>query len=143
MKRLIIALLIPLTALSQQPANGDNVIAVKDITFSKAAAILLDAGYSFKSKDSADCIVLTEFRPYSSGGGLNYDVRLRVKDSVAYISGHWKMNVQIRSGMFASDPNELREACWKGWRTGGYRMVFSKLQEIAAKLGGSISYAKQ
>lgn len=142
MKRLLLILLLPVAAFSQDPAKGDNIILVKNVNFSKASSVLLDAGYTFKTKDTADQILLTELMPYP-GGGLNYCIRLRVKDSTAYLSGQWKMNFQVRAGMFASDPNELMESCYRGWRTGGYRMAFSKLQEVALKLGGTVSYAKQ
>lgn len=141
MKLILFFLLIPLSSICQEPPKGSNTIVVKGITFAQVISSLLDSGYSIQAKDTLDKTVITEFKGERKTG-MNYRIRIRVKDSVAYITGQYKLGLSIRAGLIATDPNELTECEYRGWRTGAYRIIFAKLDQFARSLTGSITYAK-
>lgn len=141
MKAMFVFLLLPFLTQAQEPARGDNLILVKSVSFPAASSAFLDAGFTFKSKDTVDQIFLTEFRPISPS--VSYNIRARVKDSILYLSAHFKEAITLRFGNTSTDPNQEYEASWRGMKGGDFKRVFIRMQEIASKFGGEVSYAKQ
>lgn len=141
MKRLILIVLMPCFCTAQEPDKGSNTIVVKPVAFQQVISVLLDAGYTFASKDTVDKVALTEFKSEQKTK-MNYRIRARVKDSCLYLSGQFKLGLEIHSGLLSSDPNELSEIQYSGWRTGAYRIMFAKIKQVADSLHSPVTYVK-
>lgn len=71
-------LLINLWCFSQ--TNGDNVILVKNVSFTQLCNSLLDSGYVISKKDVDLQTLSTEMRKYKKSFNAGYVVHARVKD---------------------------------------------------------------
>ncbi len=78
-------LFVYLPVFSQQ--KGDKTIIVKGVSFMEVCTNLLDKGYSIDKKDTELQTVKTEETQYPKFWNAKYRINVRVKDSVAYISG--------------------------------------------------------
>jgi len=142
MKKLLFCLFFtPIFSFSQEPPKGSNVILISPATFQEISVLLLDKGYTFSNKDTSDKILLTEFRTETKSK-MNYRIRARIKDSTLFLSAQFRLGMEFKFGGVSNDPQELQDAQYKGWKTGAYRIIFEKIQDIATMLNGKISYSK-
>lgn len=88
MKYTLLFLLLPVTGLAQTTIPpGAKTIIVKGVAFSEVCNALLDSGYSLEKKDAELQVVRTEPKVYPKYWNAAYKINIRVKDSVAYITG--------------------------------------------------------
>jgi len=87
MKYLLLFFLFPLCAKSQTIPPKANVIIVKNVSFLEMCNSLLDAGYGIEKKDPELQIVQTEPIRYPKYYNGAYKIKIRIKDSTAYVSG--------------------------------------------------------
>ena len=151
MRRLFIILLVlaPFTSFTQSIPNKANLIKVKVLSFSQVCNTLLDSGYTIEKRDVDLQTVSTEMREYSKSYNAAYKIRVRVKDSVAYISAAFTAPWWDPFTKSASKTDPL----WKDVRSvylvdnkGRQKSKtlhyypFQKMVRIAEALGGSIEY---
>lgn len=86
MKVLIIIFFLPFAAAGQVLPNA-NTIIVKGVGFGQVCNALLDSGYVIDKKDNDLQTVRTESKEYPKMYNAAYKISVRVKDSVAYITG--------------------------------------------------------
>jgi hypothetical protein len=134
---LLLSFFISLTLFSQAP-RGANLIIIKNINYDELLNALLDKGYFIAKKDAALGIASTERRQVSKADpSSSYLIRVRVKDSVAYISGEVNIDyATIKDERFAPAQN-------KGLKWNAQRLAFEKMEDFAGSLGREISYSTQ
>jgi len=133
---LLLFILFSLTIFSQAP-KGANVIVVKNIGYDELLNALLDKGYFIDKKDTVLKIASTERKQLSKQDpSSNYLIRVRVKDSTAYISG--EVNIVYFTNTFKDEkyvPAEISQFKWSP-----ERQVFDKMEEFAKGLQKEIAY---
>ena len=126
--------LLTSTAFSQAP-KGTNLILVKAVGYDQVLTALLDKGYFIRKKDAELFTASTEPRRLKNGSA--YVIRVRVKDSTAYLSGE----VFTEYVHFADD--KYVPAVNKGLGGNPEKESFKRVNEFAESLGGTIDYRKQ
>lgn len=134
MKLIIVILLLPLLAISQN--KGDNTIVVKGVGFMQVCSALIDAGYIIDKKDNDLQTVKTELK---SGQDKNKWMKLllniRVKDSAAIITGQWYNTL-------GDDPIETNT--YKIENTSGNpKSCFKEMKTFALSFKKPVEYLKQ
>ena len=103
MKKIIILLtLLPFLANAQNIPKDANVIIVKKIGFLEVCNALLDSGYTISKKDNDLQTVSTENKEYPKFWNATYKMDIRIKDSVAYISG--TVTAPPGGGLYVNEP---------------------------------------
>src|SRR5574340_1221919 len=87
---------------SQTIPRDANTILVKGVSFTEVCNALLDSGYSIDKKDAELQTVRTEVKNYPKHWNATYVINIRVKDSVAYISGTF--TTPPNGGLFKDEP---------------------------------------
>lgn len=147
MRYLVLILMLPVLAMAQtnpRPPKGANLITVKGISFQQVCQQLVDMGYSIEKKDNELQTVRTEYKEYSKSWNAAYRLNVRVKDSIAYINGHysapwWLTEKKDRLWDDAPIWNQTKskgETNSRGMQ--GY--AFGKMNEFATSLKGQIEY---
>lgn len=115
MKNIIIqfiCLFFAVNAHSQIPKNCKTII-VKNVGFNEVCNLLLDSGYIIERKDNDIKTLVTEMKPYGKKFNAAYKINVRIKDSIAYISGYFtapydKFTMQLIQGntvpLFDNEP---------------------------------------
>ncbi len=86
----------------QEIPKKANTIIVHGVTFSEVCNALLDSGYNIDKKDNDLQTVRTEAKQYPKYWNATYIIDIRVKDSIAYISG--KLTAPPQGGLFNNEP---------------------------------------
>ena len=143
MKRLILMLvIIPIKLMSQEILPDANVIIVKNISFLRICNSLLDSGYNIHKKDNELMTAETDQRHYPKYWNATYCIKIRVKDSTAYISGEF--TAPPGGGLFYNEIAKNRTD-----KTGKTKLksvdgyVFTIIDSFAHSLSSQITYAKQ
>lgn len=143
MKRLILlSLIIPLNLMSQQILPNANVIVAKNVTFLQACNALLDSGYIIHFKDNELMTAETDQRQYPKYWNATYRIKIRIKDSCAYITGDF--TAPPGGGLFYNERVINRTD-----KTGKTKpksvdgSIFILLDAFAHSLSSDITYAKQ
>ncbi len=146
MKLFYIFLLCPFFLRSQEIPKKSNTITVTGVSFKQCVTGLLDAGFMIDKIDSNYMTVRTTFIPAKLKNGKDSEcemsIDVRVKDSVATITGRWfnKMFIGLfTGGGNTPGPNDI-------YKTGYYsvvpKMAFSQMVEYAQALKGNIAYSQ-
>lgn len=117
-----------------------NTILISDISFNEVCEALLDANYFIEKKDNELKTVRTEAKNYPKYWNAKYTINIRVKDSIAYISGTF---TAAEGQLYKDEPifnmtNKKGETLEKSLI--GY--PFLLLNEFALGLKKVISYSK-
>ncbi|MBS1668371.1 MAG: hypothetical protein JST58_13425 [Bacteroidetes bacterium] len=99
---LISFVFLTLSAVAQDILPDANTIVVKKISFIEICNALLDAKYSIAQKDNDLQTLKTELREYPTLWNATYILNIRVKDSVAYITG--TVTAPPNGGLFRNEP---------------------------------------
>lgn len=83
----VLLILLPFIVKAQSIPKDANVIIVKKVGFLEVCNALLDSGYTISKKDNDLQTVSTESKAYPKLWNATYKINIRVKDSIAYISG--------------------------------------------------------
>lgn len=126
--------LLSTTAFSQAP-KGANLILVSGVGYDQVLNALLDKGYFIRKKDTELFTASTEPRRLKNGS--NYVIRVRIKDSTAYLSGE----VFTEYVHFADE--KYVPAVNKGLGGNPEKETFKKVNEFAVSLRGTVDYRKQ
>jgi len=94
--------LSPFFLFSQTIPKEANIIIVKPVGFTELCNALLDSGYTIDKKDNELQTARTEPRHYPKLWNATYIVNIRVKDSIAYISG--TVTAPPEGGLFKNEP---------------------------------------
>lgn len=129
-----IAIIFPLLAIflnshGQQPAKHDNTIEVSGVSFPQVVNALLDAKFDIGKKDDVYFTVKTEFTKETSSF-VHISLAIRVKDSVAYISGIFYNQIFG----FSTSPIEYTPLGKK---------IFLRMDNFAKSLNGQVTYTKR
>lgn len=142
MKYLLILLLFPSISFSQPVLKDASVIKVKGVGFLEVCNALLDSGYTIASKDNDLQTAKTDIVDFPKLWNACYIIHIRVKDSVAYISGTFTAPGRT-GGLFKDEPitnvvNRKGETLRKS--VSGY--PFTILQSFALSFGKPVEYLK-
>lgn len=118
-----------ITSVSFSQSKGDNTILVKGVTFEQVVNKLLDQGYRIDKIDKDYKTVKTEYSEPRSGYTYKECLDIRVKDSVATITGKasnlgLEINIEYQK--------------WGGL----YKLSFEDMNQFAKSLNGQIAYLK-
>jgi hypothetical protein len=94
-KILIIVMLLPIFVIGQTPPKGTNTITITDIGFNQIASALLDSGFVIDKSDRDLGYIKTEYKPLCSKCVPQIYLNVRIKDSIATLTGGWRSNVNI------------------------------------------------
>lgn len=148
LKKLVVFLLTFLViTFPHNPASAqqkkDNTIRVKGVDFLQVCNVLLDAGYVIEKKDNDLQTVKTEFRPGKDKNRyMNLCLIIRVKDSVAIITGQW-YNTLFDGARIAGQEQTLSNSTYKIENTSGNpKACFKEMNEFASRLGKDLLYSK-
>lgn len=119
--RLIFILLVSSTCFAQP--KGTNVIKITGVAFREVAQRLVDSGFFFQKIDSNYQILRTEFKEVNR---YNVSYEVRVKDSVATITGLWE------SGNITFDIKNVKFSV--------YRDTFADLNKFALSFNKPVEY---
>lgn len=139
MKKFFFAILLfPAMLFAQDIPKGTNAITVTGVSFEQVSTALADQNYFVDKKDeSVHTIVTLPKADQSSAwkGKIKVILQIRVKDSVAYLSGLYNME-SINQASF--DPIIKR-----GARGSIFMTAWDELNNFALSLHREISYAKR
>lgn len=135
---IVLLTLFSLVSNSQAIPKGANMIVVKEVGFNQVVNTLLDLGYFIDKKDSEFETVITQPRAVDNGV-WSYFVQVRVKDSTAYVSGQLKVKVTP----FGNGADTYSQIEYRGMKGSPNKEGFSKLEDIAKALKGTVSYIVQ
>ena len=148
MKCFLFCLFFPLLTFSQEAPKGTNLIKVKGVSFKEVAETLLDQGYTFMKIDSNFNTITTDPKDNSRRTSGMIQINIRVKDSVAFITGYCGWT----AGDFTDNPGytgdklldvalggkgEIRNV---GMKRSILKDSFGAIDKFAKSLGGKIEY---
>lgn len=141
MKSLLLCLLIPCLCISQP--KGTNTIKIIGVTFNQVVNGLLDAAYTLEKIDSNYQTIKTEFR---DGTGKNKWMKLRllirVKDSVAIITGQWYNSMLIGHKVFGQDQTIETATSKIEYTFGNPKNCFNEMNAFALTFNKPVEYSK-
>lgn len=144
MKILIpIALFFAVGPLSAQGIpKHTNTIIVKQIGFNEISMALVDAGYFIDKRDSSLGTIITiprhGLRVNSIDG--NVIIRIRVKDSTAFITGMYNMDIVLKARLTDYDFRDYEKIEKRGMKGSAYMQAFDKLNGFALSLQKETTY---
>ena len=129
---------------SHAQSKGDNTIKVQEVGFTQVCNALLDSGFVIDKKDDDLQTVKTEFR---DGTGKNKWMKLllsiRVKDSVAIITGSWYNSTVIGMKFSGQEQTIENNTAKIEYTHGNPKKCFNEMKTFALSLGKQIAYSKQ
>jgi hypothetical protein len=138
MRLLTLAFLLIAGSVTAQ-TKGDNLIIVNGVNFRDAMISTLNAGYQIADKDESMGTFSTAAKTEKHGSSRI--IHVRIKDSIAYITGDFNLNMSF--GTFIRVEPTYEPIVWKGWKTGAYRLNFVLMENLAKAFGGEIKYGTQ
>jgi hypothetical protein len=139
MRTIFLLLLAPLWAMSQEPPKGSNEIIVKGISYQDALQHLMDLGYIIDKHDAELGQITTA--PKADKNGYSRIFAIRVKDSTAFITGTYNLNMTFGSSLMKQN-SSYDPIQYTGWKTGANRIEFGYMDELARAMGGTVTYGK-
>lgn len=113
--------------------KGVTKIIIDSVTFTDAAARLLDAGYFLDKADSALGMIVTLPRITPKHGNFEHQIFVRVKDGKAMVTG--KMETEMFGGVSWDIGN-------RGMKGSPGRDGFNALNQYALSFNRKIEYSK-
>lgn len=139
---LIVCLVSATKVFSQEIAPNANTIIIKGVTFKQVCMSLLDSGFVIDKKDSDFETVSTKPKEFPKLWNAEYLINVRVKDSVAYISGLF--SAPPGGGLFYNSP--VYNHCKKNGQPHPKslaRYPFMLINSFAKCFGKPLEYMKQ
>ncbi|HEX4851991.1 MAG TPA: hypothetical protein VFV08_14350 [Puia sp.] len=138
--RLLIAFLLFCSVAQSQDINQDiNTITIKGITFNQVVSHLIKHGYSISHLDNKANTIRTNFSKCTSKtASVNLSLRVRVRDSVAIITG--RMCYNIDNKQYAS-PETARSSVVK-YSRGASKEAFLQMNDFAKSFNAEMIYSK-
>ena len=132
--------LVAVAATSFCQKKGDNQILVHGTTLKIAMLTLMDAGYSIDKYDTTIETLSTVTRK-AQHASLTVIWRVRIKDSMAIITGDWMSMVSMSIGGAKIEPTyyplEYRNSTM--YET---HQIFLSMVDLAKKMGSPVDFAK-
>ena len=144
---LIITLVfIPLNVICQEIPKFANTIIVEGTCFDSLKNSLLDNGYFIDQQNKDDGTVITKAKGIDKYDMHTLIMYIRIKDSVAKITGKWNLNVNYnaqKGGLYSNDKTDFMPLeYWKDKHSNPH-VIFVVMDNFAKSLHGKISYVKQ
>lgn len=130
MKYLLSLLLLVSVAYAQYIPKNANTIIVKGVTFNDVVNRLLDEGWHIAQIDSVQQTIKTEATPTKRNGVILVTMYVRVKDSIANITGNY--NIEGNKETYAVENRGIKGSPLKN--------SFILLNEIALSFGKPVDY---
>lgn len=146
---------LPLTffyvEISAQIPKDANVIIVKGVAYEEVLNKLLDSGYKIETRDKELKTAKTENKVYPSSWNAAYRIHVRMKDTIAYLSGTFTapyssaiFGSNDKDPLFKDDPvynlsnnkGETKKKSLPG-------MPFLWINRLALSFGKPVEYLKQ
>jgi hypothetical protein len=128
--------------VAQNILKDANVITVKGVSFNEVCNALLDSGYVIDKKDSELQTVRTEKKKFPKYWKAIYTVNIRVKDSIAYISG--LLTSPPEGGLFVDQPiSNHTNSKGKTFPKSMYGYPFLLLNDFALGFKKEVGYLKK
>jgi hypothetical protein len=129
---------------SQNIPKGTNKITVKNISFKQIVKGLRDNGYTIKKLDTNLKIVRTGFLVcHSRSGLLSLSISVRLKDSIAIITGLWYSYTGLSDGLLTTNhaprPGDIFQVRYS---LGDYKETFLQMNKFAQSLKEQIIYSE-
>jgi len=141
MKKLFLLIMLsPLFVHSQDIPKNANTIIIKGVSFEQVVNNLLDSGFKIDKIDKEYHTVKTEYRKVCTDCVPELYLDVRVKDSIATITGKWKSTANL---FFPATTNEnayIFEI--KNERDKVPKRCFAIMNNFAKALNSQISYSK-
>jgi hypothetical protein len=132
--KLLIIFLLPVMAFAQTPPKKASRIIVEGVSFDQVVNEILDKGWKIEKSDKAIGTIKTEkISLFKSDNGYLI-INIRVKDSIATISG-----VCGFVGQTYGD-NGNTEVANKGMKGSIIKESFSRMNDLALELSNRIKY---
>lgn len=146
MNKLLYCLLFtPIFSFSQDIPKLANTIIVKGVSFDKVVNTLLDSGYKADKIDKDFQTVKTEWRALCPTCAPEICINVRVKDSMATVTGQWRSSAGIL--LFAKRSQSQNEHALvfpvQNEKSKVPRKAFEVMDIYAKALNGEITYLKQ
>jgi hypothetical protein len=134
----LVCLLFQFIVYSQIIPKNADAITVKDVTFDQVVNSLLDSGYVMEKIDKDFHTLTTDYRKLCKDCLPEITFNVRVKDSVATISGKWRSTGNIFG------PSSNKDAAYvfaiKNEKMKVPRMAFQAMKTFALSLNGGVTY---
>jgi hypothetical protein len=138
---IFVCLLIHLSAYSQDIPKNADIIIVHSVTFDKVVNSLLDSGYIIEKMDKDFQTLKTEYRKLCKDCIPEIIFNVRVKDSIATITGKWRSTGNFIGGLSSNkDADNALIFDIKNEKTKVPRMAFQAMKTFALSLNGNVMY---
>ena len=138
MRFLILISLIPMLCLGQNAPKWTNQIKVKGTYYSTVAQALIEKGFMLDKTDKDLQLITTSPRTFK-GLGSSVKLQVYIKDSSAYITGQFKLEVKL----FKNSEESFEAIVNRGMKGSEYKNTFDLMDDFAKSLKGEITYVKQ
>lgn len=128
----------PVAAFCQNAPKGANTIIVAS-TFNEACIKLLDAGYFIDKKDSTLGTIVSSPKYIKKVDG-NIIIQVRIKDSLAYISGLLNQNIAYNGRYGTVDFKEYSAIENKGMKNSPAKQFFNAMEDFAKSFNKRVDY---
>lgn len=126
--------------------KGTNKIIVSGVSFDSVIYKLLDAGYFIDKRDSTLKTVTTLPKRFFEKPSSNMYLQIRVRDSVAYITGMFNMDVVMNNVLgldLTFDYRSFDPIENKGMKGSVMKISFIKMDEFAKSFNKPVEYKKE
>lgn len=138
MKKIFLAIsLMPIFCIAQDAPKGTNKIIVKGVSYNDAAQALIAKGFALDKTDK-DLQLITTVPVVFKKMASSVKLQVFIKDSSAYITGFFKLQVQLMKII-----NDFEPIVNRGMKGSETRDTFRIMDDFAKSLKGEITYAKQ
>jgi hypothetical protein len=134
---LAVVVFLPAITFSQQ--KHENAIVVSHLSFREAMMTCMNSGYTIAVKDDSLKFFSTTLRANKHGDEIV--LHLRIKDSVAVITGDFNSNITLDLGGVSAKMG-ITQIEFRGMRGSAYGQSWNSMDDFAKLFGKPISYAK-
>ena len=134
----MLIIFMPMLCSGQSAPKWTNQIIVKGTDFNMLAQALISKGFMLDKTDK-DLQLITTTAPRTFKG-LASSVKLQIylKDSSAYITGQFKLEVKL----FKNSEESFESIVNRGMKGSEYKDTFDFMDEFAKSLKGELTYSK-
>ena len=142
MKKILIVVLLafPIFISAQEVPKKTNVIIVHGVTFDEAATALSDHHYRIAHTDRTLQVMTTEKVQSLKHSNVYLSINVRIKDSIAIITGVASNNIGVGSYGIYSAPPEYKPIAKQGSKKSPALNAWEELNEFALSFNKPVEY---
>lgn len=133
-------LVLPALAFCQEAPKGTNTVIVTGVGFKQIAGALLDSGFIIDKSDEDLGYVKTEYKKLCAKCIPDLFLNIRIKDSVAIITGGWRSDADIFS-LFQTSKQDYVLIPIRKEKSKVPRIIFAYVDKFAHAFNCPVSYA--